>query len=115
MPDINGLGVLRAIRDIAPTCKVILMTGDSTVDTAIEAVKLGALDYISKPFDLERLGGLLTGVRKSIDAPGARRTGDAAGRHRIRRSGDRRNVERGLPDERAAHAGRRRASRSGWQ
>src|SRR4029450_12687692 len=59
MPDINGLDVLRAIRDIDPTCQIILMTGQPSVDTAIEAVKLGALDYIGKPFDLTRLGGLL--------------------------------------------------------
>lgn len=67
MPDINGLDVLRAIRAINPTCQVILMTGHASVDTAIEAVKLGALDYISKPFDRERLGGLLTGVCKNIE------------------------------------------------
>jgi two-component system, NtrC family, response regulator HydG len=67
MPDINGLEVLRAVRDIAPTCQVILMTRHASVDTAIEAVKLGALDYISKPFDLARLGGLLTGIRKGIE------------------------------------------------
>src|ERR1700730_4914953 len=67
LPDINGLDVLRAIRDIDPACQIILMTGQSSVDTAIEAVKLGALDYIGKPFDLKRLGGLLTGVRKSIE------------------------------------------------
>jgi two-component system response regulator HydG len=67
MPDINGLDVLRAIRDIDPTCGIILMTGHPSVDTAMEAVKLGALDYISKPFDLDRLGGLLTGVCKSIE------------------------------------------------
>jgi two-component system response regulator HydG len=67
MPEINGLDVLRAIREIDPTCQIILMTGQSSVDTAIEAVKLGALDYISKPFDLKRLGGLLTGVCKNIE------------------------------------------------
>ena len=67
MPDINGLEVVRAIRDIDPTCQIILMTAHASVDTAIEAVKLGALDYISKPFDLERLGGLLTGVCKGIE------------------------------------------------
>ena len=67
MPDINGLDVLRAIREANPTCQVILMTGQSSVDTAIQAVKLGALDYITKPFDLQRLDGLLTGVRKSIE------------------------------------------------
>jgi two-component system response regulator HydG len=67
MPAINGLDVLRAIRDIDPTCQIILMTAHASVDTAIEAVKLGALDYITKPFDFERLGGLLTGVRKRIE------------------------------------------------
>lgn len=67
MPDINGLDVIRAIRDIDPACHVILMTGHASVDTAIEAVRLGALDYISKPFDLERLGGLMTGLCKKIE------------------------------------------------
>lgn len=67
MPEIDGLGVLRAIRAIDPTCQIILMTAHASVDTAIEAVKLGALDYLSKPFDLNRLSGVLTGVRKSIE------------------------------------------------
>lgn len=67
MPDINGLEVIRAIREIDPTCQIILMTAHASVDIAIEAVKLGALDYVSKPFDLERLGGLLTGVCKRIE------------------------------------------------
>ena len=67
MPDISGLEVLRAIRALDPACQVILMTGYVSVDTAIEAVKLGALDYISKPFDAARLGALLTGVCKAIE------------------------------------------------
>jgi two-component system response regulator HydG len=67
MPRINGLEMLRAICETAPTCQVILMTRYASVDTAIEAVKLGAVDYISKPFDFERLGGLLTGIRKSLE------------------------------------------------
>ena len=67
MPAIDGLGVLRAVREMDPACKVILMTAHASVDTTIEAVKLGALDYLTKPFDFERLGGLLTGVRKNIE------------------------------------------------
>jgi len=67
MPEVNGLDVLRAIRDIDPTCQVILMTAHASVDTAIEALKLGALDYLSKPFDLDRLGDLLTTIRKSTE------------------------------------------------
>jgi len=66
MPDIGGLDVLRAIRGTAPECHVILMTGNPTVETAIEAVKRGALDYISKPFDTARLRGLLTTVRDDM-------------------------------------------------
>ena len=66
MPEIGGLDVLRAIRDADPECQVILMTGEPTVDTAIEAVKSGALDYVTKPLDFERLRGLLTTVRERI-------------------------------------------------
>ena len=66
MPEIGGLDVLRAIRETDPECHVILMTGDPTVDTAIEAVKAGALDYVTKPLDFERLRGLLTTIREGI-------------------------------------------------
>src|SRR6185503_2629334 len=67
MPEIGGIDVLRAIRAADPDCQVILMTGNATVDTAIEAVKAGALDYLSKPLDFERLTALLGGLRDSID------------------------------------------------
>ena len=63
MPEVGGLEILRAIRHADPACQVILMTGDATVDSAIEAVKLGALDYLSKPLDFKRLGELLDTVR----------------------------------------------------
>ena len=55
MPDIGGVDILRAMRELDPECQVILMTGFATVDSAIEAVKLGALDYLSKPLDFARL------------------------------------------------------------
>lgn len=67
LPEISGLDVLRAIRGVDPECAVILMTGHASIDTVIEAVKLGALDYLTKPLDLERLGALLTTVRKGIE------------------------------------------------
>jgi DNA-binding NtrC family response regulator len=67
MPEIGGLDVLRTIRETTPDCQVILMTGNPTVDTAIEAVKAGALDYLTKPFDFDRLRGLLTTVRDGIE------------------------------------------------
>lgn len=66
MPEIGGLDVLRAIREVQPQCETILMTAHASVDSAIEAVKLGALDYISKPIDFDRLRQLLTGAREEI-------------------------------------------------
>jgi DNA-binding NtrC family response regulator len=64
MPELGGLDVLRAVRDAQPDCQVILMTAHASVDSAIEAVKLGALDYLSKPIDFARLRQLLDGVRE---------------------------------------------------
>ncbi len=55
MPDIGGIEVLRAIRDSGPACEVVLMSGYATIDSAVEAVKLGARDYLTKPLDFERV------------------------------------------------------------
>jgi two-component system, NtrC family, response regulator HydG len=64
MSELSGIEVLRAIRIAQPDCQVILMTGNATVDSAIEAVKAGALDYLTKPFDFDRLRELLATVRE---------------------------------------------------
>lgn len=55
MPDMNGIELLRAAREILPDIGVILMTAFATVETAREAFKLGADDFIQKPFDVEEL------------------------------------------------------------
>jgi DNA-binding NtrC family response regulator len=67
MPDIGGLDVIRAIRERDPRCQAVLMTGYATVDTAVEAIKLGAMDYVSKPLDFARLEQLLTSIREEIE------------------------------------------------
>ena len=67
MPEVGGLEILRAIRDVDPHCQAVLMTGYASVDTAVEAVKLGAMDYLSKPLDFGRLDQLLASVRDEID------------------------------------------------
>jgi two-component system response regulator HydG len=67
MPDVGGLDVLRALREIDPQCQTVLMTGYATVDTAVEAIKLGARDYLSKPLDFGRLDQLLTDVRDETE------------------------------------------------
>jgi len=63
MPDVEGLDVLYAIRDTDPHCQVVLMTSYASVETAVEAIKLGAIDYLSKPIDFNRLERLLNSVR----------------------------------------------------
>jgi DNA-binding NtrC family response regulator len=67
MPDIGGLDVIRAIRELDPRCQAVLMTGYATVDTAVEAIKLGAMDYLSKPLDFARLEQLLSSIRDEIE------------------------------------------------
>ena len=54
-PDLNGLDVLRAYKAIQPDSEVILITAFGSMETAIEAVKAGAFDYLSKPFKLEEV------------------------------------------------------------
>jgi two-component system response regulator HydG len=67
MPDANGLDLLRQIRTSIPACEVILMTGFASVDSAVEAIKLGAREYLTKPFDLERLREVLTEIRTELE------------------------------------------------
>ena len=55
LPDMSGLDVLRAVKLEYPRLPVIMITAHGTVETAIEAMKIGAADYISKPFDIEEL------------------------------------------------------------
>lgn len=55
MPGENGIGVLRAARDIAPDTLVLIITAYGTVETAVEAMRLGARDFITKPFKLAEI------------------------------------------------------------
>jgi DNA-binding NtrC family response regulator len=55
MPDLDGLDLLREVRALDPSLYVIIITGFGSIDTAIRAVKLGAYDFLVKPFEMERL------------------------------------------------------------
>ena len=55
MPDMDGIEMLRAVRETLPDLGVVLMTAFASVETAREAFKLGADDFIQKPFDVEEL------------------------------------------------------------
>jgi DNA-binding NtrC family response regulator len=67
MPGVTGLDVLRTINDARHGCRVVLMSGHATIESAVEAVKLGAEDYLTKPFDLPRLRHLLSSVRSDTE------------------------------------------------
>jgi len=50
LPDIDGMRILKTVKEKTPTPCVIVMTGYSTMSNAVEAMKLGAADYLAKPF-----------------------------------------------------------------
>ena len=64
MPEPDGMDVLKTIADEMPEMPVVMISGHGTIETAVEATKLGAYDFIEKPPDLNRL--LLT-VRNALD------------------------------------------------
>jgi two-component system response regulator AtoC len=70
LPDGNGLDVLRQIKEQSPDTLVILMTAFSTVENAVEAMKLGAYHYVNKPFNLEEVVLL---VEKALETSSLRR------------------------------------------
>lgn len=59
LPDADGVDLLQSLREKLPDAEVIMITGYGTVESALRAMKLGAYDYITKPFDLERLDVVL--------------------------------------------------------
>ena len=66
MPGMDGLEMLRRIKLIKPDSIVIVMTAFATVDTAVKALKDGAYDYITKPFDPDDLTHLIRNATKQI-------------------------------------------------
>ena len=55
MPGVDGLEALRILKEKRPELQVILLTGHATVEKGIEAMKLGAIDFLEKPADLNQL------------------------------------------------------------
>jgi two-component system response regulator AtoC len=70
LPDGDGLDVLRRIKEKTPEVLVIMMTGYSTVESAVEAMKLGAFHYVNKPFNLDEVVLL---VEKALETSQLRR------------------------------------------
>ncbi|HZO86361.1 MAG TPA: response regulator, partial [Verrucomicrobiae bacterium] len=65
MGGISGLETLRRLRESYPKLLIIMMTAYGTTQTAIEAMKLGAYDYLLKPFDVPRLKEIITNALKA--------------------------------------------------
>lgn len=64
MPDMNGIDVLKKIKEVWPDIEVIVITGYGTIKSAIDAIRYGAYDYVEKPFAPEEL---LNVVRRSLE------------------------------------------------
>jgi DNA-binding response OmpR family regulator/two-component sensor histidine kinase len=68
MPGLGGVPVLQRVRQADPDIEVLIITGNGSLDTAVEGLRLRALDYLTKPFDCDR-------VRRLVQAAAARRAG----------------------------------------
>jgi len=66
LPDTDGMEILKAARKEKPDLCVIVMTGYSTVSNAVNAMKLGAADYLSKPFTDEELISALKKIKINL-------------------------------------------------
>jgi two-component system nitrogen regulation response regulator NtrX len=85
MPRVDGLDALSEIRELDPHAQVVMMSGHGTIETAIEATRRGAYDFLEKPLDTERI---LLVLRNALDQRGllaenARLRGEVESRHQI--------------------------------
>jgi len=67
MPKVGGMEVLRAVNSSNPDVPVIIITAHGTVDSAVEAIKLGAFDYITKPFDQAEIQSVIAKAARTHD------------------------------------------------
>ncbi len=59
LPDIDGIDLLKKLKDLQPTMEIVMLTGFASLDTAIESMKRGAYDYLTKPYKLSRLENVI--------------------------------------------------------
>jgi two-component system response regulator FixJ len=73
MPDISGIDLLRRLKELRVGLPVIVMTGHADVQLAVEAMKIGAADFLEKPFDEEVLLATVRSALNRQDSEGKRR------------------------------------------
>lgn len=71
IPDMNGLQIIQECRQKYPQTQVVMVTGYGSVETAVEAMKLGAFDYLTKPFELDDLQRI---INRALQKDGAAAT-----------------------------------------
>lgn len=67
MPEIDGLTILKKTKELYPYTEVILITGYASVDTAVEAMKIGAYNYIEKPYKIDKIRNIVREALKKRD------------------------------------------------
>lgn len=67
LPDGNGHDIMAHIREHAPDCRVIIASGDNEIDSAIQSLRLGAYDYLRKPYEPEELINTVRHVMRKLD------------------------------------------------
>lgn len=75
MPGIDGLEVLQRLRAGSPATRVVVITAHGTVDAAVSAMKLGAADFLQKPFEPSQVRSVVSALLRSVAAGGAAATG----------------------------------------
>ena len=73
MPGMDGVEVLEKAKEEFPDLTVVMMTAYATVETAVEAMKIGALDYLVKPFDPDKLVPMVLGIYEDFEVAKARK------------------------------------------
>lgn len=89
MPGADGLAVLRAAKAANPSCYVVIITGYASLDSAIQAVRLGAYDYLTKPFSMGQIDVVVQRVNDRLAL-------EAENRQLARQLGNRTGGERDL-------------------
>lgn len=69
LEDGNGLDVVEALRERRPDCRIVVLTGYGAIATAVAAVKIGAIDYLSKPADANDVTNALLSKGEAMPAP----------------------------------------------
>jgi len=91
MPGLGGMGVLQSLEAAEPSVEGIVLTAHATVSAAVEAMKLGAYDFLTKPFKLEELKAVLL---KAVEKKRLRRENQVLRRQVGREAGEHRIVSR---------------------